>query len=537
MLIASGVVVAARRAVGRDAWSATQSGRRHRFGDGVGPMTVFDDGSGAGALAGGSVLHRRRGDAQRHRAVGRERRGRRSARGLGRSRVRARGVRRRQRDPRSTPAELLHGRRRRAADTSRSGTARAGRRSAADSNDHRVSRSTVFDDGSGPALYVGGFFTTRAAQSANRIAKWDGASWSALGSGIERRRVTRSTVFDDGRDARSTPAATSRPPAASQREPHREVGRLDVVGARQRASTARVDALAVFDDGSGRRALRRRRLHDRRRRAGEPRREVGRHRLGRALGERVLGTATSCALAVFDDGSGAGALRRRRLHHRRRRERRTDREVGRIERGRRSAAGLDDRIRRAPRACSTTAPTARPISTSAATSPSARRRAAVLAQWPAVRRATRTASATASIRSSRRLCPCGNFGGRGRGCANSNAALGGARLIGVGHDEPEHARLHVRRDPEQHLRTFLRAQRDRRRAASCSATGSSASNGTGIRFGSQNAGQGGNPPNTVASGAGDGRGRQHALLPAALPQPERRLLPARGDSTSATAIA
>src|SRR5882762_2352853 len=33
-------------------------------------------------------------------------------------------------------------------------------------------------------LYVGGFFTTVGGVSANCIAKWDGANWSALGSGM-----------------------------------------------------------------------------------------------------------------------------------------------------------------------------------------------------------------------------------------------------------------------------------------------------------------------------------------------------------------
>ena len=48
----------------------------------------------------------------------------------------------------------------------------------------RVTYLTVFDDGNGPALYVGGFFTGANGVSANRIAKWDGNSWSALGQGL-----------------------------------------------------------------------------------------------------------------------------------------------------------------------------------------------------------------------------------------------------------------------------------------------------------------------------------------------------------------
>jgi hypothetical protein len=42
---------------------------------------------------------------------------------------------------------------------------------------------TVFDDGSGPALYVGGSFTEAGGVPANNIARWDGKQWSALGVG------------------------------------------------------------------------------------------------------------------------------------------------------------------------------------------------------------------------------------------------------------------------------------------------------------------------------------------------------------------
>jgi len=41
----------------------------------------------------------------------------------------------------------------------------------------------VFDDGSGPALFVGGSFQLAGGQVAHNIARWDGTSWSALASG------------------------------------------------------------------------------------------------------------------------------------------------------------------------------------------------------------------------------------------------------------------------------------------------------------------------------------------------------------------
>ena len=37
---------------------------------------------------------------------------------------------------------------------------------------------------SGSDLYAGGHFTTAGGSAANDIAKWDGSSWSALGSGM-----------------------------------------------------------------------------------------------------------------------------------------------------------------------------------------------------------------------------------------------------------------------------------------------------------------------------------------------------------------
>ena len=59
---------------------------------------------------------------------------------------------------------------------------------------------TVFDDGSGPALYVGGDFTTAGDGEAKHIAKWDGQEWSGVGGGMDGVVATVRTllVFDDG---------------------------------------------------------------------------------------------------------------------------------------------------------------------------------------------------------------------------------------------------------------------------------------------------------------------------------------------------
>jgi len=55
----------------------------------------------------------------------------------------------------------------------------------------------VFDDGSGPALYAGGLFTASGGEAVNSIAKWTGTRWSALGTGLGGS-VNAFTVFDDG---------------------------------------------------------------------------------------------------------------------------------------------------------------------------------------------------------------------------------------------------------------------------------------------------------------------------------------------------
>lgn len=68
-----------------------------------------------------------------------------------------------------------------------------------------VTALAVFDDGTGPALSAGGRFEFTAAggTQANFIAKWDGTQWSALGSGMGgvSPPVSALTVFDNGTGA------------------------------------------------------------------------------------------------------------------------------------------------------------------------------------------------------------------------------------------------------------------------------------------------------------------------------------------------
>lgn len=111
----------------------------------------------------------------------------------------------------------------------------------------------VFDDGSGsgPALYAGGFFLAASGQPANRIAKWNGERWSPLGEGTNHA-VFALTEFDDG--AGGGPALYAG-------------GIFNMAGGAPAKSIAKWDgqnwsslgsgtngsagAMAVFDDGSG----------------------------------------------------------------------------------------------------------------------------------------------------------------------------------------------------------------------------------------------------------------------------------------------
>jgi hypothetical protein len=66
-----------------------------------------------------------------------------------------------------------------------------------DTDNNEVDALTVFDDGTGPALYAAGWFHIVGAVVANGIAKYDGTTWSALGIGLNGAGKSL-TVFDDG---------------------------------------------------------------------------------------------------------------------------------------------------------------------------------------------------------------------------------------------------------------------------------------------------------------------------------------------------
>lgn len=67
--------------------------------------------------------------------------------------------------------------------------------------DDAVFSLAAYDDGTGPALYVGGGFGQAGGLPARRFAKWNGSSWSQVGGGVNGPgypAVYGMTVFDDG---------------------------------------------------------------------------------------------------------------------------------------------------------------------------------------------------------------------------------------------------------------------------------------------------------------------------------------------------
>ena len=118
--------------------------------------------------------------------------------------------------------------------------------------DNWVYALTVFDDGTGPALYAGGNFTAAGGVPANYIAKWDGTQWSALGSGMNST-VRQLTVFDDG----SGPALYAGGAfTTAGGVPANCIAKWDgtqwsALGLGMGGPSPSVQALTVFDDGSG----------------------------------------------------------------------------------------------------------------------------------------------------------------------------------------------------------------------------------------------------------------------------------------------
>jgi len=106
-----------------------------------------------------------------------------------------------------------------------------------------VSAMVVFDDGSGPALYVGGRFTEAGGVPALNVARWDGERWWPLGNGLPAHEVRDMVVFDDGTGPAVYAAGASIPSVAKW-----DGTAWHAVGGDVNSLANR---LAVYDGGSG----------------------------------------------------------------------------------------------------------------------------------------------------------------------------------------------------------------------------------------------------------------------------------------------
>ncbi len=119
--------------------------------------------------------------------------------------------------------------------------------------DGMATAMTVHDDGSGPALYVAGFFHNAGAVSTPGVARWDGATWSALGPGPfgvgSVSSVTSLASVDDGFGPALFVGGTfhGQPWIASAGVAKWQGGSWFGVG----GGIGPVQDLAVWDDGTG----------------------------------------------------------------------------------------------------------------------------------------------------------------------------------------------------------------------------------------------------------------------------------------------
>jgi hypothetical protein len=120
----------------------------------------------------------------------------------------------------------------------------------------RVNHIAAYDDGSGMRLFAGGLFTTAGGHAASNLASWDGAAWTEVGGGTDNT-VIRMAVFNGG----GGPALFVGGSFATVNTPAPIVvnaiarwdgeGWDDLDGGINSPIVTTASALAVFDDGSG----------------------------------------------------------------------------------------------------------------------------------------------------------------------------------------------------------------------------------------------------------------------------------------------
>ncbi len=118
---------------------------------------------------------------------------------------------------------------------------------------HRAQTLAVYDDGNGPALYAGGYFSEAGGTEAHNIARWDGTAWSAVGVGVgvgASDQVHALHVFDDGNGS-ALYAGGKFTSAGATGAQHLAKWDGTVWSAMGTGTDQPVRALDTFDDGSG----------------------------------------------------------------------------------------------------------------------------------------------------------------------------------------------------------------------------------------------------------------------------------------------
>ncbi|MEM7311395.1 MAG: hypothetical protein AAF682_32320 [Planctomycetota bacterium] len=110
---------------------------------------------------------------------------------------------------------------------------------------------TVFDDGTGPALYAVGNLQSAGSLAVNNIARWDGSAWSSVGGGLPGGlKPTCAAVFDDGAGQALYVAGDELLAGSTKAVVVRwDGGAWTQIGVS--AGWSSVQSMTVFDDGSG----------------------------------------------------------------------------------------------------------------------------------------------------------------------------------------------------------------------------------------------------------------------------------------------
>lgn len=115
--------------------------------------------------------------------------------------------------------------------------------------------AVVFDDGSGPKLYVGGDFSNAGSRPASNLASWDGVQWAAVGGGVGgpgafgTGSVSALAVHDDGSGAALYVGGTftTAGGAVAQNLARWNGASWSTIG----GASSTIETFHSFDDGSG----------------------------------------------------------------------------------------------------------------------------------------------------------------------------------------------------------------------------------------------------------------------------------------------